>query len=108
MLGAGWTGAKKAAEFVITSTQPSSGQAALKPQHWLVSAFDPAMILLNSIVEVAIGPMAYVAAKFGIDRSRVTVVPVRRHPSWRDAGDRLGRTEECSGSRHVTCFAQPD
>src|ERR1700749_3879662 len=52
--------------------------------------------------------MAYVAAKFGIDRSRVTVVPVRCHPGRRDAGNRLGRPEEGSGSRHVACFAQPD
>src|ERR1700749_1141389 len=42
-----------------------------------------------------------------VNRYRVTVVPVRCHSGWCDAGDRLGRTEGCSGSRHVASLAQP-
>ena len=65
------------------------------------------MILLNPIIEVAIGAMPHFVAEFGPDRFWIAVVSVRRHPGRRDAGDRLGRTEERPGSCHVACFAQP-
>jgi hypothetical protein len=44
----------------------------------LVQALDAAMILLNPVVEITIGPMAHSFAEFGPDRP--AVVPVRRDP----------------------------
>src|ERR1700743_2938092 len=96
------------AEFVVASTKPGSGLAALEPSHWLVSALDAAMILLNPVVEIAAGPMARTVAEFGLDRPWVAVVPVCRDPRRRDGGDRFGGPEECPGGRHVACFAQSD
>jgi putative transposase len=58
----------------------------------LVSALDAAVILLNPIIEIAIGPMPHSFAEFGADRSWVTVVPVRCNPGRRDAGDLLAPT----------------
>src|SRR6185437_14549376 len=79
-----------------------------EPSHRLVSALDAAMIVLNPVVEITAGPMARAVAEFGLDRPWVAVVPVRRDPRRRDAGDRFGGTEECLGGRHLACFAQPD
>jgi len=71
----------------MASTEPGSGRIALEPAHWLVSAFDAAMILFDPVVEILIGSMAHTLAEFGPDplprvlgRPGVTVVPVRRHP----------------------------
>jgi hypothetical protein len=62
----------------------------LEPAHGLISALDAAMILLNAVVEIAIGPMARSFAEFGpnplsrvLGRPRITVVPVRRNPGGR-------------------------
>src|SRR5208282_5420719 len=76
--------------------------------HRLISTLDAAMILLNPIVEISIGPVAHSFAEFGPDCPWVTVVPVRRHPGWRDAGNRLGGLEERLGGRHVAGLAQHD
>ena len=99
----------------MASPEPRSGRAVLEPAHWLVSAFDTAMILLELVVEITIGPMAHALAEFGPDplprvfgRPRVTVVPIRRHPGRRDACDRLGGMEERHGGGHIACFAQAD
>jgi hypothetical protein len=45
-----------------------SGHAALEPAHGLVSALDAAMILLNPVVELALGPKARTFTEFGPDR----------------------------------------
>jgi hypothetical protein len=38
----------------------------------LVSALDAAMILLNPVVEIAVGSMAHTFAEFGLDRPWIT------------------------------------
>jgi hypothetical protein len=52
--------------------------------------------------------MARTITEFGPDRLRVTVMPVRRHPGRRDAGDGLGGSNERHRGRHAACFAEPD
>jgi hypothetical protein len=61
------TRAKEVSEFVVVPTKPS-GRAALEPAHGLVLALDAAMILLNPVVEIAVGSMAHTFAEFGLDR----------------------------------------
>ena len=92
----------------MASTEPGNGRIALEPAHWLVSAFDTAMILFDPVVEILISSMAHTLAEFGPDRPRVTVVPVGRHSGRGDTGDCLGGTEERLGGRHVARLAQPD
>jgi hypothetical protein len=54
----------------------------------LVSALDAAMILLNPVVEIAIGAMAHTFAEFCPDRPWVAVVPIcefqRKPPTYSD------------------------
>ena len=66
------------------------------------------MILLDPVVEIAVGPMAHTFAEFGPDRPWIAVMPIRRNPSRRDAGDCFGGAEERCGSRHVAGFTQPN
>ena len=40
------------------------------------------MILLQSIVEVAVGPVEHVTAQGLADGTRVGVMPIGRHPFW--------------------------
>ena len=47
------------------------------------------MILLDPVVEITVGPMAHTFSELGLDRFWIAVVPIRRDPGRRDAGDRL-------------------
>jgi len=50
--------------------------------HGVVALFDTTMILLESIVERAVGPVEHITTKGLADRTRVGVMPIGRHPLW--------------------------
>ena len=100
-----YTGSEKASQFIEASTERPGGQNALEPKHRLVSALDATMILLDPIIEVAIGLMPYFVAEFSPDRPWVAVVPVGCDPRRGRPRDRLGRTKERPGRGHVAGFA---
>ena len=104
--------ANRYSPLTIVSAITSQYEEPLYPTEVLLRAGEggtkvTSVILLNPIIEIAIGTVPHSFAEFGPDRSWVTVVPVRRNPGRRDAGDRLGRTEERPGGGHVACLAQP-
>src|ERR1700722_19324822 len=76
--------------------------------HRSVSFLDPAMVLLDPIVQILIGPVFHALVQFGSDRARVTVVAIGCDPRGDDAGHRFGRSKERLRGRHVTRLAQPD
>jgi hypothetical protein len=73
----------------------------LKPAHRTVAAFDAAMILLQSVIEILAVAMAHTFAQGRPDRAGITIVPIRGDPVGRDAGDHLGPLEECLRGGHV-------
>ena len=66
------------------------------------------MILLEAIVEVAVGPMPHAGAKFAPDRLRIGIVAVRRDPVGDHSGDRLRRSKETLRRGEVTVLAEHD
>jgi hypothetical protein len=92
-------GTKEITQFLVASTEPLSRSRALEPTHWLVSTFDAAVILLQSIVEIAAGAVLHGFTQLGPDRARIAVVAIRGHPVRSNLGDGLGGLEE----RHGGC-----
>ena len=79
---------------------------ALEPAHRAVAAFNTAMILLQSVVEILAVAMPNTGAQDRPDRAGITVMPIRGDPIGRDAGDHLGRLEECLRGGHVAVLAE--
>src|ERR1700730_14301256 len=94
-------------EFVVTSPEASSGFSVLEAAHRFVSALDPAMILLDPIVQILVGPVFHSAFQFGADRAWITVMTIRRDPRGNGTSHRFGRSKERLRRRHVTSLAQP-
>ena len=58
-------------QFIIASTEPARRSWTLEPTHRLISTFDAAVILLQSIVEVAAGAVLHAFAQRRPDRTRI-------------------------------------
>ena len=62
----------------MTAAKASGGANRTKATHWAVAAFDPSMILLNSVIEILAGPVSDMRAELATDSARVTVMTVGR------------------------------
>src|SRR4051812_27207655 len=89
-------------------TEASGGLRTFKASHRSVSSFDPAVVLLNPIVQLPVGPVFYSRVQFGPYRARITVMIVRCDTRWNDAGYGFGRPKECFRRGHVARLAQPN
>ena len=63
--------------------------------------FHAAMVLLQAVVEVAIGPMLHFVSQHLANSPRVGVVSIRGHALWGAAGHFRGLLEELLGRGHV-------
>ena len=54
--------AEEVTEFIVLSAKPVGGIMLLEPAHTSDPSFDPAMVLLESVVQVHIRPVTYFAA----------------------------------------------
>ena len=96
------------AEFVVTSTEASGGLWTLEASHRSVSSFDPAMVLLDPIVQIPVGSVFYSHVQFRPYRAWITVMTVRCDTRRNHAGHGFGRSKERLRRRHVASLAQPD
>ena len=87
-------GVQEVPEFIMTSAEASCRAHGTEATHRTISALDSSMILLNAVVEILAVPVSDIRAKLASNRTRVTVMPVRGHPGWSNAGDRFGRSKE--------------
>jgi hypothetical protein len=78
----------------------------LEAAHTSDPSFDPAMVLLKSIIRIDVGPVADVAAQRGTNRAWIGVMPVRGHPVGHKSDNRARRVKEPLGRSHITGFAQ--
>ena len=95
-------------ELVEPSTETRSGFEAFETTHGSVPPLDPAMVLLDSIIQILVGAMFRASAHFPPDRARITIVTVRRDTRGGDAGHGFGRSEELLRRLHVAGLAQSD
>src|SRR5580692_2051905 len=105
LIGSG-AGTEKVAQLVLGTAEVVRRSWALEPAHRAVAAFNTAMILLQSVVEILAVAMPNTCAQHRPDRAGITVMPVRGDPIGRDAGDQLGRLEERLRGGHVAVLAE--
>jgi hypothetical protein len=94
-------------KFIETSTEAAGGVMVLEASHRSVTALDPTMILLDPIIQVSVGPVFHPFVQFSSDRSRITVVTIRRDARGYDAGHHFCRSKELFRRLHVAPLAQP-
>src|SRR5580658_4476814 len=95
-------------ELVETSTEARCGFITFEAAHRSVSSLDPAMVLLDPIIQILVRPEFYAFVQFGPDRAWVTVMTIRRDTRGGDAGHGFGGSKECLRRLHVALLAQPD
>ena len=100
------SGAEEVAEFVVASTKSVSGAWALESAHRSIAAFDTTMLLLQSVIQVAVGAMPDGLAQRRPDRTRIAIMPIGGDPIRREAGHGLGGLEQRLGRRHVAVLAE--
>src|SRR5580700_374554 len=96
------------AELVETSTETRCGFMTFEAAHRSVSSLDPAMVLLDPIIQILVRPVFHAFVQFGPDRAWVTVMTIRRDTRGGDAGHGFGGSKECLCRPHVAVLAQPD
>jgi hypothetical protein len=64
--------------LVEQAAEPRSRGVTFEPAHRPIPWFDPAMILLQMVSQVAIGPMRHCFPEHGADRAGVGVMSIRR------------------------------
>jgi hypothetical protein len=57
------------AEFVETSTEARCGFVTIEAAHRSVSSLDPAMVLLDLIIQILVRPVFHAFVQFGPDRA---------------------------------------
>jgi len=78
----GGTDPKELAHFIEGSAVARGLGHASEPAHGVVALFDATVILLESIVEIVVGPVEHITAKGLADRTWVGVMSIGRHPLW--------------------------
>jgi len=66
------------------------------------------MVLLQMIIQVTVGAMAYPFPQFRSDGSRIGVMAIGGHPCWDTAGDRARGAKEGFRRGLVPCLTQQD
>ena len=80
-------GSEEIAEFVVSPAEPGRRSGALETPHRSGAAFDAPMVLLQSVVQVAAGPVPYLSAQLGPDRPGGTVnLSAEDREGWNAAG----------------------
>ena len=97
---------QEVSELVVTAAIPPRRSSALQSKHRSTSAFDAAVILLKSVVQIAICPMPHMAAEFCPDCPGIGIVAIRGDPIRGYAGHRLCRSKEGLRSGKVAVLTQ--
>ena len=98
--------AEEIAELIVSSAEPGGCSPTVEAPHGSVSSLDAPVVLFQSVVLVAAGPVPDMPAQFGADRTRVAVVAIGRDAVRGDAGHGLGGAEERAGGFHVAMLAE--
>ena len=78
-----------------------------EPAHRAIPLFNAAMILLQMVVEIALGAMRYLVPKDIPTRAWVGIMAIRGDPVGHHPGHRLGGAEKGLGRCEVACLAEP-
>jgi hypothetical protein len=86
MLMRAGAGTEEVTQFIESSTEPVSRSWAFESTHGLVATFDAAVILLQSIIEIAVGAVLHASTQRRPDGTGVAVMAIRGHPGFCSLG----------------------
>ncbi len=90
------------AHFIKGTAEACCRGHTSEPAHGIVALLDPTVVLLQSIVEIAIGPVKHVTTQGLTDRTRVGIMPIGRHPFWVVADDVDSLLEKALGGLPIS------
>jgi len=96
------TDPKELAHFLEGAAEARGRGHTSEPTHGVIALLDATVILLQSIVEVAVGPVQHVTAQGLTNRTRVGIMPIGRHPFWGVADNVGSLFEKALGRLHVS------
>ena len=70
--------AKERTDLIEQATEARSRAAMSEPVQRLIPLFDPPMILLRMVLQVALGPMCHLPPEHRAGRARIGVMPIGR------------------------------
>ncbi len=97
---------KELAHFIEGTAEARCRGHADEPTHGVIALLDATVILLQSIVEGAVGPVEHVTAQGLADGTRVGVMPIGRHPFWGVTNHLDGLLEKALSSFHISLLTQ--
>jgi hypothetical protein len=74
--------------------KPFRRREILKSAHRMRALFTTSMVLLQVVVQIAVGLMAYGFPQLGFDRAGIGIMPVGRYALRNTAGDYTGGPKE--------------
>jgi hypothetical protein len=77
-------------KFVKSYAEMQSRLGAFEAAHGSALPLDPAMVLLDSIIQTLVGAVFHVFILFSPDRARITVLTLSRDTRGSDAGHPFG------------------
>jgi hypothetical protein len=95
------------ADRIEDSAEARRGGAVLKPRQRAVTLVDPSMILLQMVMQGALGPVAELCPEHRAERPRIGVMPLSRDPGRRHPRDGPCRAAEGLGRLEVSGIAEP-
>ncbi len=96
----GGTDPKELASFIKSATKACCRGHTSEPTHRVIALLDATVVLFQSIIERAIGPVEHVTAHRLADRSWIGAMAIGRHPFWgvADDVDSLRRSKRLAAS----------
>ena len=98
---------EKRPDLIEQATKVRSRAAMSELAHQPTPLFDPSMILLQMVIQVAIGPVDYLLSEHRANRSRIGVMPIGRDSGRRHTSHDPRGAEERLSRREVSCVTKP-
>jgi hypothetical protein len=95
--------AKERTDLIEQATEARSRAAMSEPAHRSIPLLDAAMILLQMVIQVAIGPVDDLLPEHCADRSWIGVMPIGRDPGRPHTRHGPRGAEECFSRGEVPC-----
>jgi hypothetical protein len=99
-------GTEECSDLIKDKAEPRSGGEGFEPAHRPKALLDSAMILLQMILQIAVGPVRHPVPKDVPNSAGVGLLAIGGDAVWDDAGHDPGRAEEGLGCREVPRIAE--
>jgi hypothetical protein len=98
--------AEELAHFIKGTAEARCRGEVSKTTHGVIALFDATVVLLQPIVEIGVTPMHDLTAEGLANRTRIGIMPVRRHSLWSMTNGLEGLLEKALGGIQISLLTQ--